>query len=248
MAQIVDILKEYGLEDKEAKVYLLLVREIELTAYEIAKKTGIHRSTTYDILEKLVKRGFVSTIIKKGKRFYAVNELSKIVSSLKEKESMLLSLLPEIERLKRGLDTHAEVFEGAEGQREQNFALFELIKKGQIQELLAIGNGPAPTEGSELFIESLIKEAKKLKLPQKIGYRGIWDEKYRNEAVIKKYKILGQNKFLKELPSKTTMLIYGDYVSLLFTMEKPYAIRIKNALVAEEFKFYFRMLWGISKQ
>jgi len=247
MAEIIDILKEYGLDEREAKVYAILVRERELTAYELAKKTGIHRSTTYDLLEKLMEKGFVSTILRNGKKVYCAKELSALVSSLKEKETMLLSMMPELERLKRGLDANAEVLEGLAGQREQNFTLLELFKKGQINELLVISNGPAPTEGSELFIEHIIKEAKALRLIKKMGFRSLWDERYRNDDIMKKYRILGQNRFLKGLPSQATTMIYGDYVSFLFTTDKPYVIRIKNKLVSDEFRVYFNMLWGMSK-
>ena len=64
------LLKEYGLEDNEIKVYLYLVGKRELTAYNIAKETKIHRSTCYDILDRLISKGFVTQSGEKNKRFY----------------------------------------------------------------------------------------------------------------------------------------------------------------------------------
>lgn len=245
MVEITDILNEYGLEDKEVKIYLLLVRERELTAYEVAKKTGIHRSTTYDLLDKLVEKGFVSSVIKRKTKYYLVNELDKILSTIKEKETMIMSLLPQIEMLKKGQGVSVELLEGVEGQRVHNYTIFELAKKGQINSLYTLGNTPASTISSEIYIERLIRELKKM--VKKVDYKGIWNEKYKHQEIIKKYGILGRNKFLSTLPSNVGTVIYGDYVSLMFTIEKPYIIRIKNRLVAEEYRAYFKQFWKIAK-
>ena len=49
--KITSLLEEYGLDKKEIKVYLTLVEKDELNAYSLAKFTGIHRSTTYAVIE-----------------------------------------------------------------------------------------------------------------------------------------------------------------------------------------------------
>ena len=246
--EISRILEEYGLSGKEIRIYLLLVRERELTAYETAKKTGIHRSTAYDILDKLIEKGFVSSVIKRKKKYYVINELSKIISFVKEKEAMLSSLLPKLEMLKKGQEVSVELLEGIEGQKEHNFTLFELAKKGKVKELYIIGNGPAPTLASEIYIEKLLSEAKKHKKIKAIEYKGIWDSNFRNKEIVKRFEHFGQNKFLKNLPSKVTTVIYGEYIALLFTIDKPYVIRIKNKIIAEEYRFYFNILWKAAKE
>ena len=72
-AELSKLLKEYGLNDKEIKIYIYLVGNNQLTAYRIAKETKIHRSTCYDILEKLIQKSFVSKTEEKTKAFYSAN-------------------------------------------------------------------------------------------------------------------------------------------------------------------------------
>lgn len=57
----------------------------------------------------------------------------------------------------------------------------------------------------------------------------------------------GENRFLLEFPSNVTTSIFGDYVVIAFTTDKPYVIRIKNRLVANTFESYFKRLWELAK-
>lgn len=50
-------LKQLGFSDKEAKVYMASLELGPDTAQEIAKKAGVNRTTTYVIIEKLIKKG-----------------------------------------------------------------------------------------------------------------------------------------------------------------------------------------------
>ena len=57
---IIKNLKEFGLGEKEANIYLVLL-ELEIaTASQIAKATNINRSSTYVVLESLKEKGLVS--------------------------------------------------------------------------------------------------------------------------------------------------------------------------------------------
>ena len=123
-----EILRELGLDDREIRIYKNLVAKKKLTAYEMAKITGINRSTAYDCLDRLVRKGFVSSIVINGKKFYQVKNIGKIISSLKEKETLVQALLPEMLRAQGENEVSVELLEGSEGQREFFFSLFNLGK------------------------------------------------------------------------------------------------------------------------
>ncbi len=57
---LVKQLEEFGLNDKEAKVYIATLELGQSSAADIAKKSGVHRATTYFTLESLMKMGLVS--------------------------------------------------------------------------------------------------------------------------------------------------------------------------------------------
>lgn len=257
-SKITIILEEYGLDEKEIKVYISLVEKGELNAYALAKMTGIHRSTTYAILERLLIKSFISKIQKDGKTFYSAIEISKIMSKVKEKESLLLSLIPEFERIKEEGISRVRVFESRESQKQFTFNLFNQINTGNIKEFYILSGGPSKEVNpekeeenltSKLFMERLLKELKKRKSSKKIEYKGIWNEKFKGGELLKLFSGLGENKFLKELPTLATLVIFGEYLAYLFTINgTPKVIEIQNKLIAEENRVYFSYLWKIAKK
>ncbi|MBU1270375.1 MAG: helix-turn-helix domain-containing protein [Nanoarchaeota archaeon] len=85
MAEI-DILEDLGLSEAEAKVYLALLETGSTLAGPIIKKTGLHRGTTYQILQRLIEKGLVSYVIKAGKRYFEATDPNRFLAILKEKE------------------------------------------------------------------------------------------------------------------------------------------------------------------
>ena len=138
------------------------------------------------------------------------------------------------------------MLEGIEGQKQFDYNIFKLSKENKINYCYILGNFYASSLSSDLLIERLINEFKKLKLDKKVDYKGIWNPKYKKDKIIKQYSLVGKNKFL-DVPSKVTTVIFGEYVAYLFTLDKPYIIEIKSKVVAEEMKFYFNELWNIAK-
>ena len=250
--KIASILEEYGLDEKEIKIYASLVEKGELNAYALAKITGIHRSTAYAVIERLSSRGFISKIQKGEKTFYSAIEVSKIISKIKEKESLLLSLIPELEKIKEEGISRARVFESKESQKQFSFNLFNQISSGNIKELYILSGGPSKNEEdltSKMFMERLLKVLKKQKSSKKIEYKGIWNEKFKGSDLLKLFSGLGENRFLKEIPTSATLVIYGEYIAYLFTINgNPQVIEIQNRLIAEENRAYFSYLWSIAKK
>ena len=55
-----DFLINIGFTLNEAKVYLALVKFRLLNGYEVAKESGVSRSLVYDVLNRLVTKGFAN--------------------------------------------------------------------------------------------------------------------------------------------------------------------------------------------
>ena len=69
-----DDLKEFGLDDKKARVYLALLEMGQAKAHEIAVRARVARPTAYDLLEKLSEEGLVGAYEKHKIRYYIVND------------------------------------------------------------------------------------------------------------------------------------------------------------------------------
>ena len=257
--KITMLLEEYGLDKKEIRIYFSLVEKGELNAYSLAKITGIHRSTTYAIIERLLSKGFINKIQKGEKTFYSALEINQTIAKVKEKESILLSLIPEFEKIREEGISKVRVLESKGSQKQFNFNLFNQIDKGKIKELYILSAGPSgilEAEGknseyltSQIFLESILRELKKKQFHKKIEYKRIWNEKFKGSRILELFSGLGEDRFLKELPTLATTVIFGEYLAYLFTMNgTSQVIEIQNKLIAEENKAYFSYLWKLAKK
>lgn len=71
-AALIDKLLLFGLGRQEAVIYLCLLRNSELTGYEVAKLTGISRSNVYNGLAALVEHGAAYVLEGTSTRYMAV--------------------------------------------------------------------------------------------------------------------------------------------------------------------------------
>ena len=59
MQDAVELLKDLGFGNYEARAYVALLQHTPLNGYELAKLSGVPRANIYDVLQKLVERGAV---------------------------------------------------------------------------------------------------------------------------------------------------------------------------------------------
>lgn len=117
-------LVNFGLSDKEAKVYVALL-ELEIgTAFEVAKHASLNRSSTYVVLEGLKKKGFVGVSEDNTVRKYIAASPDILLQSAKTESHRhagivegIESIIPELKALYK--DTKhkpvIKVFEGRNG-------------------------------------------------------------------------------------------------------------------------------------
>lgn len=125
------ILKDLGFSDKEILVYLALLELDTATAADVAKKTDLNRTSSYDILSALGKRGLLSKVKKHGKIHFQVADPRKLEAYLdrekaefdkkiEEQKTRVKEILPELSSLIAPSSTRPKVqfFEGEKGMRE----------------------------------------------------------------------------------------------------------------------------------
>lgn len=96
-AALIEKLLLFGLGRQEAAIYLCLLKNSELTGYEVAKLTGISRSNVYNGLASLVEHGAAYVLEGASTRYTAVgvNEFcDNRIRYLKEVEKELVENVP----------------------------------------------------------------------------------------------------------------------------------------------------------
>lgn len=126
-----EILKTLGFSDKEVLVFLSLMKNGSSTAAVISRKTGLNRTTVYDIFELLTQKGIISKYKKKGATFffaknpeelisYLEREKNDYIQSIERKKNDVKTILSELISLQGISNTRPKVqfFEGEKGLRE----------------------------------------------------------------------------------------------------------------------------------
>jgi len=85
----IEILKQIGLSPNEAKIYLAVLKLKKGLITPIAQQAGTNRTTTYDILEYLNKKGLVLKYIENNKIGYTTEGPQKLKNWLTNKENQL---------------------------------------------------------------------------------------------------------------------------------------------------------------
>ncbi len=99
-------LTQLGLSEYEAKAYTALLKENPLTAYEIAKISGVPSSKVYEVIKKLETRHMVQSIHGERSRMYIPISPDEFVESFRAAiEDNLQAVKRELKSFKSGLDT-----------------------------------------------------------------------------------------------------------------------------------------------
>ncbi|MBP9718720.1 hypothetical protein KBD59_05515 [Candidatus Gracilibacteria bacterium] len=111
-----NVVKNIGLTDKEARVYLACLELGSSSVSEIARRARINRVTTYDVLEKLLQKGMVHYLEKNGKTYFDATDPHKVSSDMRQRTDDFKHALPEFKRL-RGEAIHPRIryYEGLDG-------------------------------------------------------------------------------------------------------------------------------------
>ncbi|HEY4512993.1 MAG TPA: helix-turn-helix domain-containing protein [Candidatus Paceibacterota bacterium] len=119
------LLLKFGLDEKEAEIYLACLAKELNTPTDVARKTGIKRTTIYFYLGKLLGKGLISYKVHRAKKYIRALPLRKSLSEYikKNKEELaeqekIVGKLPKDKPVKfQNSQTQVYYYEGKEGAR-----------------------------------------------------------------------------------------------------------------------------------
>ncbi|MBR9701389.1 TrmB family transcriptional regulator [Candidatus Pacearchaeota archaeon] len=236
--KIYETLEETGLKKGEIKVYLALLKLGSSPISKLKESTGLHRTTIYDFVEKLLNRALVSYNTQKGVRYYKATEPRRLLEELKEKEEKIKAILPEIEKITKDSpkDISVETYRGREG----NIILMNDILETGGEYLVLSAEEQRFEEIFSIHIAQHFKKEKMLGITSRALTRE--DTDFYFKAPTTTYRFLPKNFF-----GPTAIAIYGDKVGF-FIWEPLSTIIIKNKELAEGYKKHFELLWKTAKK
>jgi len=238
-----EILKSIGLTEEQTNVYLAGLELRQSSVQKIAKKAGTKRPTTYKIIDQLREKGLFFQVFKDKKRYFSAEEPDMLFSSLKQKESQLKKIMPDLRSLHNTDPNKPTVkyYEGVNGA----IAVYEDIlystpKGGE----LLIHTGVAGLY--QILPKDYVKGFIRRRIQRKISVRGIvidskegreWKKhdpyELRQTILVpeEKYSFFGDTE------------IYGNKVALISYKENFMAIVIESKEIANMQRFIFELAW-----
>lgn len=231
-------LKQIGLSDYEAKVYLSLLSNGQISAYKLAEKAGLYRQVTYDTLKRLEEKGFVnSVLVGKTKQFKAINP-KIILEILNEKKDNFNQILPNLQALFTSSQDKLEV-ETYKGSSVVRISLRDIITTlkdtGGTVYCTAVDES-IPFIQNKTLCDQYERDMKRYKIKERViikkGSKGL----FQRGTSLYRYIPL---KYYNPNPTQ----IYGDTVQVLVWGNPNYLIIIRNKAVADSYRKQFEMMW-----
>lgn len=227
------VLQQLGLTEAEVKLYVTLLSSGEATASELAKKTATNRTFTYDRLNRLVNIGLASHIVKDNKKYFKAAEPSQFLALLKERETQLQSVMPQLEALiaKPALCPQVTVFSSKKGvQTALNLMLRE--------------RKPVFVHGSLLSFQNVMGQSFEVwnqrRVKGKIMLRLLTPEDVSN--------VKPDYAEIEELPEEEktaiTTFTFGNRTIIAFWSDVPVAILIESIEIAKNNTAFFNSIWN----
>ena len=244
-------LERIGMTEGETKVYLSLLELGSCSITSIIQKSGVSGSKAYEVLDRLAKKGLITTITRNNIKQFEASSPDRILKCLEEKQHTIEEEKQEIRQIipqlilkqKEAQKSEAKIFTGWEGLKTANQDIINTLKRGE--EWLSMGLTEQPESWEIYFNKKQEERAKK-----GIIHKHLLNEKYK--SLHKQRKHLPHTKFRflpKDFEMPTSTEIYANKV-LIFVISQasPMAIMIENQAVANSFKKYFNAMWKIAKK
>lgn len=236
------ILLDVGLSGNEVKVYLALLKLGSSSVTEISKKSKVERTLVYGVLEKLIEKGLVSSVVKINIKYFEPADPEKILELIKEKEKSIVSVMPELKEIYNSSESkqNVSIFKGKEGAK----TILDILLKEK-KEWFMFG----ATEKAAKSLEFYIHQFHLKRVQNKIKFNAIYSEDAVERAKeVKKLKFSEVRTIGKEFSTPTHVSIVGNKLGIILWSEEVIGILIENEEIAKSFKSYFDILWKISRK
>lgn len=239
---ILTILNKLGLEKKEAEVYLCLLENGPMIPQRIALKTGIKRTTLYDLFPIMIQKGtIVETLDGKRRAFQAVPP-ERLVANHERKYNEIKASVADLIAVYRmqGLKPEIEVYEGYEGVKK---VYYDSLKT--IGEILVVNQVARYDKKHLQWVESEYVPAR---IRANIKVRALSEDTQASRQGMKsEEKLLRNTRYLPREKFKFRMefMIYNDKIAFV-NIEKDsplVGIVVRSPQISETLRALFELSW-----
>lgn len=242
-------LQQLNIPEREAQVYVTLLKLGLTRVGPIVNKTKLHRMLVYQSLEKLKDMHMASMVVKNGRQHWQATNPSVILDRIKKQESLAKEVVSEIELLKQSADddVNVQIFYGRRGLIENLESL--IVSAGNTDKILRI-IGAATEVDFYGMVGDWYEEYDKLQKEHKVAKHLIAPARYTKKfEEVFSARPENKAKLMKEgLSSPTFTRITQEMVSIeIYGGKEPVIIQMRNEAIAQAYVEKFTLLWKKAK-
>lgn len=235
-------LKQFGLTDNEAKVYLATLELGTASIQDISKKSKVKRTTIYTTIAALQQKGLISQTKKGVKTDYLAENPEKVAEMAKRQFEALNQALPQFKSIYNTSDIKPKLayYEGREGY----VSIYDSIIKEQPADLLIVSSYNHLRQHLDPQYEA---KWMKRRIENNIKLRWLVLKTAQTSHLLAQDLVsLRETRFLPpKFNFTSTVFIYNNKAILVSGKQRDFsAIVIENAEFQTMFKQFFEMMWS----
>lgn len=243
MQDQINILKQLGLNENEAKFYLAALELGPSTILKLSHKTGLQRSSIYEFMGDLIEKGVIETVISGKRKLYQGAKPEKLKQLLKKQEELLDSIIPELSAMMgKGIQRpKIMLFEGTEGIIKVYEDLLdqppgsEALSFTSLEDILSV----VPESYATSFLARRTKKNIAVKVILKTDK---FSKEYTTDSKKKLRTIKTVSK--KDFPISNEINTYQNKVSILSFGDEKIGVIIESPQIANSMRAIFNLAWN----
>jgi predicted DNA-binding transcriptional regulator len=250
-------LTSFGLSPIESRIYLSLIQNTDQTIVQIAKETKIPRTTLYEHIQSLIKRGLVEQIIRYKSQSFKAFPIDILQNLIVQEQKRVEHLGTTLTELKRELpllsersslpETQVRYYHGASGFRQMMMHSLEAV--GEFNGYSEFGR--AHIVGQK-FVEQWAEEVKKRHIIDRVITKRTKEiiaylsetEQFHLRKEFQRTRFLDEKLF----PITGDVTMYNNtFAASWWTKGEVVGVEIENPEFVKLQKSIFELLWNIAK-
>jgi sugar-specific transcriptional regulator TrmB len=239
--KLIQILEKIGLSDNESAVYLASLSLGPTKILNLAKSSGVKRTTVYAVIQALQQKGLMRRDVRGLKNVFVPEDPSRLEAILEDRNREFRDFFPQFKSLYNleGSEAIIKYYDTPEGVRNVWRQLLDDIRNGD--DYFVFGDPERYSSNNEKFFKDFIKKRLRTKLNAKLLLT--------TSKLAKEYKLHAPNfgEEVKLLPERVRFdvnVCITDRRMLIQQIIEPHLMLvIENKSIIEMQKALFTLLW-----
>lgn len=243
-------LRQLGLTEPEAKVYLACLQLGSDTVLHIAKYANLKRPTVYLLLDNLERRGLIQRSQSRQRTVYRAEPPQSLLAHVQAQQDVAKLILPSLQAI-HNVDPekpNIKIADQVDSVRTVYNRIFDYMKSHAGEELLIFGSVKDATASFEIEV---IDYFYNVMGQSQNRIREIGNDDQETRRYYRSAKRLNPNHDIRLIRHgevfQSDNMLYGNTLVLFSVTDKIFAITIESKSIAQTFRTLFNMAWRSGK-